>query len=76
LAESNTRLGALQATALERLLIYMRAERGSRICDQASTRDECLRAWALPPELPPRPPAHGNVESFFVIEIEKGDVHA
>ena len=73
LHESNTRLGALQAKALERLIIYMRTDRGGRVCDQAATRDECLRAWALPPEIPPPPPAHGNVELFYQIEIEKGD---
>lgn len=73
LRESNDRIGALQATALERLIVYMTYDRGGRICDQAATRDECLRAWALPPELPPPPPAHPNVELFYQIEIEKGD---
>ena len=48
-------------------------EQGSRICDHSATRDDCLRAWALPPELPPPPPAHANVESFFVYEVERGE---
>ena len=58
--ESNNRLGAMQARALERLLIYMKNDRGGRVCDQSATREECLRAWALPPEIPPPPPAHGS----------------
>ena len=72
LEESNNRLGALQSRALERLIAYMR-EKGSRICDHAAARDDCLLAWRLPPEVPPRPPAHPNIESFFVYEVEKGD---
>ena len=72
LEESNNCLGALQSRALERLIAYMR-EKGSRICDHAAARDDCLLAWRLPPEVPPRPPAHPNIESFFVYEVEKGD---
>lgn len=73
LRESNDRLGAQQYLALERLIVYMTHDRGGRICDQSATRDECLRSWALPPELPPPPPAHPNVELFYQIEVEKGD---
>ncbi len=72
LEESNNRLGALQARALERLIAYMR-EKGSRICDHAAARDDCLLAWMLPPEVPPPPPAHANIEAFFVYEVERGE---
>ena len=72
LRESNDRLGALQARALERLIAYMR-ERGDRICDHSATRDDCLNAWRLPPEIPPPPPAHANIEAFFVYEVERGE---
>lgn len=48
-------------------------EKGSRICDHAATRDDCLMAWMLPPEVPPPPPAHPNIESFYVYEVERGE---
>ncbi len=73
LRESNDRLGALQARALVRLIAYMR-ERGSRICDQSATREECLSAWLLPFDPPPVPAAHPSIEDFFRVQVERGDV--
>ena len=46
LSDSNNRTAELQAKALRRLVAYMH-ERGSRVCDQSATRDECLMARQL-----------------------------
>lgn len=65
-------MGALQAKALRRLVAYMR-DRGSRICDQSLTREECLQAWGLPVDLPPPPADPPSVSEYFSWEIERQD---
>ena len=62
----------MQAKALYRLVAYMH-DRGGRVCDQSATRDECLLAWGLPLELPPKPMDYNAVEDFFQWEVEKND---
>lgn len=49
-------------------------ERGTNVCDQSAARDDCLNAWLLPLDKPPEPLAHTSIESFFTVQIERGDI--
>ena len=72
LADSNNRLGRLQAKALRRLVAMLRNP-GERCGDQTATREACLTAWRLPADVPPVT-EHPDIETFYLREVGADDM--